>query len=129
MQNPIFLALVIAALSVGSVFIDRLLEAKFPSGPKEITFLSDRRPITVKESDIQYVESNDAITIVHTKDAKEYRNKTSISQWESSLGPNFVRIHRSFLVNRSSITSTDKDVLYIGETELPISRKYRNNTI
>jgi Response regulator of the LytR/AlgR family len=127
LQNPVFLSIMIAALSIGSVFVDRLLEKRFPSGPKTITFLSDRKPVTVSHSEIMFVESNDAVTTVHTEDGSDYKNKTPISQWESILGPDFVRIHRAFLVNRSSITEVDKDVLYIGDIELPISRKYKAN--
>lgn len=40
------------------------------------------------------------------------------------LGDNFIRIHRSYILNRASIKSIDKDFICIGEIELPISRKY-----
>ena len=39
--------------------------------------------------------------------------------------PRFLRIHRSYLVNKTAVTGVDVDLLYIGETQLPISRKYR----
>lgn len=125
LQNPVFLAVIIVVLVIGSIFVESLLEKRFPSGPETVTFLSDRRPVTLKEQDIMFVESNDTITIVHTTDGNEFRNKTPISQWEAILESGFVRIHRSFLVKRSAITSVEGDVVTLGEMELPVSRKYK----
>lgn len=125
LQNPVFLSIMIAALSVGSVFFDRLLEKKYPSGPKSVTFLSDRHPVTIAQGDILFIESNDTVTIVHSKDGAEYKNKTPISQWESILDCGFVRIHRSFFVNRDAVTSVEGDTVCLGDIELPVSRKYK----
>lgn len=126
LQNPVFLSLLIAVLSLGSVYLDKFLEKSFPSGPAFITFMSDRHPVTIPVSEIVYVESNDTVTIIHTADGAQFRNKTPISQWESTLDKGFVRIHRAFIVNRSAITGIEKDLVSIGETELPVSRKYRS---
>lgn len=126
LQNPVFLSLIIAVLSLGSVYIDRILEKRFPSGPATITFMSDRRPVTIPVGEIVYVESNDTITVIHSADGTQYRNKTSISQWESILDKGFVRIHRAFIVNRAAITGIEKDIVSVGDTELPVSRKYKS---
>lgn len=127
LQNTVFISVIISFLAVGSEFLDRWLEKKFPSGPKKITFLSDRRSVTLLTSEILYVESNDTITILHAAGGSSFKNRTPISQWESILDTEFVRIHRSFLVNRSAITAVDKDALYIGDVELPVSRKYKES--
>jgi DNA-binding LytR/AlgR family response regulator len=55
---------------------------------------------------------------------RTYRNKTGISQWESILGDDFIRIHRSYIVNRAAITSIDKEYVHIADSQLPVSRKY-----
>ncbi|MBO7507693.1 MAG: LytTR family transcriptional regulator [Paludibacteraceae bacterium] len=47
------------------------------------------------------------------------------AQWESLPGGDFVRIHRSYLVRRSAIIFVSSDSLQVGDTSLPISRKYR----
>lgn len=125
LQNPVFLAIMVAALAVGSVYVDGLLEKKFPSGPKTITYLSERHPVTVEIQNIKFVESNDSVTIVHTSDGAEHKNKTPISQWEAILGEDFLRIHRSFLVNRNAITAKENDTVTLGDIELPVSRKYK----
>lgn len=125
--NPVFIAIIIAMLSTGSVMLDSYLKKKYPDKSRSITFLSDRRSVTLETGSILYVESNDSVTTVYAEDGQTYRNKTSISGWESILSDEFIRIHRSYLVRRTAITGTDKDCVYIGGTELPVSRKYKDS--
>ena len=72
------------------------------------------------------MESNDATTTVVATDDRRFKNITPISQWEAILRPHFVRIHRSYLVNKAAITRIDGDLLYVNDIELPISRKYKD---
>ncbi len=129
LRNPVFIALILAAVSIAYLFFKRWLSIRFPSGPTPVTFLSDRKPVSLMADEILYVESNDSITVVYAKGGRTYRNKTPISQWEAILEDGFVRIHRSYLVNRSFITAVDVDTVYIDEIELPVSRKYKSNII
>ncbi len=125
LMNPIFIAVITVIISVGYHFMEQWLKNKYPHSQSSITFLSDRRPITLKIDEILYVESNDSVTTVYASENRRYKNKTSISKWEANLGRRFVRIHRSYLVNKSTLKNMDSDTVYIGEKELPISRKYR----
>jgi DNA-binding LytR/AlgR family response regulator len=44
------------------------------------------------------------------------------------LSPNdFIKIHQSFLVNRSKIESIEGNDLRVGNKSLPISRNYRDS--
>jgi DNA-binding LytR/AlgR family response regulator len=52
----------------------------------------------------------------------------NISNWEMALDSRFIRIHRSFLVNKAHITKISPAKLWIGEKSLEISRKYRDNS-
>ena len=69
------------------------------------------------------------MTIVVATEDRHYRNKTPISQWESILGEDFIRIHRSFLVNKKAVSEIYTDSLLVGKTELPISRKYKDSVM
>ena len=124
--NPVFIAIMIGAFSVLNVLLEKWLDKKYPSGPRTITFLSDRKPVSLSEKEILYVESNDSVTTVFASDGREFRNKTPISQWEASLGDKFVRIHRSYLVNRSAISSVEAGSVMVGDRQLPVSRKYKD---
>lgn len=124
--NPIFIAIMIAALAVGDWFFERWLESLYPEAPRPVTFLSDRKSVTLLREEILYVESNDSVTTVVATEGRRFRNRTPISQWEALLGEPFVRIHRSYLVNRTAVTDVDVDTVIVGDTELPVSRKYKN---
>ena len=125
--NPVFLILLLILFAGGDYLLDDYLSKHLKQGPKTITFTSDRKPVTLIQNDILYVESNDTEVWIHAVDGQKYRNKTPISQWENLLGIDFVRIHRSFLVGRQHITKTDAETITLTSGEiLPISRKYRD---
>ena len=129
LTNPIFISVIITALAAGSYFFERWLDRKRPSAPAPITFTSDRKPVTLPLEEILYVESNDATTTVVATGDRRFRNITPISQWEAILKPHFIRIHRSYLVNKEAITRVDGDLLYVDEVELPVSRKYKEAVV
>lgn len=125
LTNPVFITLVITVLAVGSYFFESWLDKKMPDKTGQVTFTSGRNPVTLSHEEILYVESNDSVTTVVATDGRRFKNKTPISRWEAILSPRFLRIHRSFLVNKTAVTAIDVDLLYLGDIQLPISRKYK----
>ena len=122
--NPVFIAIMISGLAVGNYFFEKWLEKRYPSEKKPVTFLSERKSVSLMTDEILFVESNDAVTTVVATEDRHFRNKTPISQWEAILGEGFIRIHRAYLVNNSHIESFDKDSVLVEGYELPVSRKY-----
>jgi two-component system LytT family response regulator len=58
-------------------------------------------------NEIKYLEANDDYVNIYTKEGKFLKNKT-LSFYEKSLEPSqFVRVHRSYLVNISEITKIE----------------------
>ena len=129
LTNPVFIALILTALAAGSYFFEQWLDRKRPSKPAPITFTSDRKPVTLPLEEILFVESNDATTTVVATGDRRFKNITPISQWEAILKPHFIRIHRSYLVNKDAITRVDGDLLFVDEIELPVSRKYKDTVV
>ena len=129
LTNPVFIALILTALAAGSYFFEQWLDRKRPTKPAPITFTSDRKPVTLPLEEILYVESNDATTTVVATGDRRFKNITPISQWEAILKPHFIRIHRSYLVNKDAITRVDGDLLFVDEIELPVSRKYKDTVV
>ena len=125
LTNPVFIALIITVLAAGAYFFESWLDRKRPEEPGPVRFISGRKPVTLPLDEILYVESNDSVTTVIATGERRFKNKTPISQWEANLQPHFVRIHRSYLVNRKAVTGVDVDILYVGDAQLPISRKYK----
>ena len=125
--NPAFLGLILTALAIGDYFWTRWLAGRFRAQDQSITFFSERKSITLKRSGIAYVESNDTEVRVVTTDGEAYRNKTGIGQWENLLAEDFLRIHRSYLVNTGLATLSAPDTVTVCGTQLPVSRKYKES--
>lgn len=123
--NPLFISILVSILAIGGSLIDRWLTVKHPELETPVTFCSMRKKVTLLPSEILYVESCDTEVIVHATDGRSLNNRTGISQWEALLGPGFVRIHRAFLVNGKYAKLESQDTVSVGDTKLPVSRKYQ----
>lgn len=75
---------------------------------KVYTIEIGERKISVDYNDILFFETSSNIhkVILHAKD-RQIEFSGSIKELEKALGDNFVRCHRSFLVNRNNIKETD----------------------
>jgi len=124
--NPVFVAAILAIMAYGNYLLIKWLDKKYPTN-RPITFTSDYKKVSLKKEDILYVESRDSEVWIVTREGRQYRNKTGISQWENLLGAGFLRVHRSFLVNISDAVQTAPDVISIGVQEIPVSRKYKES--
>ena len=124
--NPAFLGLILTTLSIGDYIWSKWLDRRFKAEDRTITFFSDRKSVTLRLSDIAYVESNDTEVRIVTTAGDAYRNKTGITQWENLLGDGFLRIHRSVLVNVAASVLASPDTVSVAGKELPVSRKYKD---
>lgn len=122
--HPLFILLLIAVFIVPERLIARYLEQRQPYDDT-LSFISERRRITLDPGEIRYIESNDDEVWIHTAAGEAYRTKTRISQWEAQLDRRFMRVHRSWIVNTERIDEYRPTRLRIGTTEIEISRKYR----
>ena len=125
--NPAFLGLILMVLSIGDYAWSKWIDKRFKAKDRTVTFFSDRKSVTLRLSDISYVESNDTEVRIVTTSGDSFRNKTGISQWENLLGTGFLRIHRSYLVNTTYASLSTPDLVIVAGKELPVSRKYKEN--
>lgn len=148
--NPVFLLTILTLMIIGDYGLGRILGKRLPEAEETITFASDlqstkpkaqengssitnepitfisnRQSMTLTKQEILYVESCDTEVWIHTTDGRRFRNKTPISSWERLLGPEYLRIHRSYLVRLSACTGIEHDNVIIGDDRLPVSRKYK----
>ena len=124
--NPVFFAAVLAILAYGYYLLAKWLEKKYPSR-RPLTFTSDYKKVSLMKEDILYVESRDSEVLIVTREGRQYRNRTGISLWENLLGPGFLLVHRSFLVNLADASLVPPDLISIGGQSIPISRKYKDS--
>ncbi|HEY0743639.1 MAG TPA: LytTR family DNA-binding domain-containing protein [Chryseosolibacter sp.] len=94
-----------------------------------VYFKVDKKMIKVRMSEILYIESIKDYVKVKTAD-KEIVTQQKISYLEESLPKeNFLRIHRSFIVNREKIDAYSATDMEIGKFHIPIGRNYKNDVM
>ncbi len=86
---------------------------------------SGRKQIQLEYEHILYIESVGNYIRIACKSGNHVMTKEKIGTIQVKLPNNFVRIHRSIVVNAGHITSYNREQVSINELELPISRKYK----
>ena len=91
-----------------------------------LTVRADRKQTNIQFDSIAYIESvGDYIKIV-TESDEPVLSYERISHIIKELPENFLRIHRSFIVNCRKVDFFSKNELTINGITLPISRTYKN---
>lgn len=123
--NPIFIWVIIGFFALLE-FV--LFKKANQSQASVVSIYSNRKKTIIQIKNIAYVESRSNFTLVILKDGSEYKNIIKISEWENRL-ENFLRIHRSFLVNTNLTTLNGNAVIVNAEWTLPISRSYKKEVL
>jgi two-component system response regulator LytT len=93
------------------------------------TVRSNRQTSRIRFEELLYVESLADYIQLHLENGTQVTSKEKISRMEEYLPDTFIRIHRSFIVNRSKISSFSREHVLVGGTELPISRSYKKEVV
>ena len=80
--------------------------------------------VKVMFDDILYVESMREYVYIHLPENKVI-TKIGIGEFEKLLTRNFLRVHRSFLVNTHKITAYTAEEIFIGKISIPIGTNYK----
>lgn len=91
---------------------------------ESITIKSGYDLYKVKYSDILYIKSDSEYVVFYTID-KKIMSLLSLKSLENSMpSTTFLRVHRSYIVNKNSVTALKGRDLLLGETIIPISDSY-----
>lgn len=119
-----------------SELYNTFLQTKTP--PKRIFLSTVGEIIVVQVDEIMYLEANDNYTMIHLKEGAKHLSTKRISIYEEtlSLHLDFVRIHRSYIVNKNYVKSILRDgrkqrfaAIMTNAQELEISFKKREEII
>jgi two-component system, LytTR family, response regulator len=80
--------------------------------------------VKVRFNDIRYVESMREYVYIHLENEKII-TKMGIGEMEKLLGDDFVRTHRSYMVNIDKVTAYNAEEIFIGKISLPIGTNYK----
>jgi len=96
----------------------------------DVIFLkTDYRIVKVSISDIRYVEAmSEYLKVWLRNDAKPIITLLSMKKMEERLPQNFMRIHRSYIINLDDIQEVNKNrVILDAETYLPLGDSYKES--
>ncbi len=113
-------------LSATRTEMKRLEEQKEMQDLGQLVLKADRKNRLLNFDDILYVESR-ADYIEVNLEGEAVVSRERISRLEERLPPNFIRIHRSFIVNAGKVDSFNREEVMIGDKVLPVGRKYKDN--
>lgn len=109
-----------------SDFLRSLAEHKEDS---EVIFVKNRsRLIRVKTEDLLFVEALKDYVVVHTR-TESYTIHSTMKDVETKLGDrNFIRVHRSYIVNIEAIESIKYAMITVDgmEKEIPVGGSYKD---
>jgi DNA-binding LytR/AlgR family response regulator len=89
-------------------------------------FRSDRRMVKVPLSEITYIESLKDYVQVSGPSTPVVTKQTITAIQEMLPSHAFIRVHRSFVVAVSKVTSYTSHSLFLGNHEIPVGPLYRN---
>jgi DNA-binding LytR/AlgR family response regulator len=89
------------------------------------TVRSNRQTSRILIDEVLYIESLADYIRIHMADGRVVQSKEKISRMEVSLPEGFVRIHRSFIINKARVSSFSRENVIIGPVKLPLSRSYK----
>lgn len=89
---------------------------------------ANKKFIKLEFDDISYVESMKDYVKIHLPN-KSVVTKDAIGSFAAKLPAEFLRIHRSFIVNTKKVTAFTKVDIEINETELPIGTSYKETVM
>ena len=114
---------------VDQMAIDSLEEKQAILDQGYFTVRSNRQTANVRLDELLYLESLGDYIEFHLENGSKISSKEKISHMEKELPDSFLRIHRSFIVNKAKISSFSREFVIMGEKELPISRSYKQDVV
>jgi len=89
---------------------------------------SDGILLKINTNDIYYVEAMGDYIKVHTPEKRHVVHST-MKAFVAKLPEDFVRTHKSYIVNLHHIDKVEENTVYLKEEELPVSRNNRRPLI
>ncbi len=80
----------------------------------------------IEESEILFVRSEHVYVEVVCTGSKVFTIRKSLSEYVDELGSQFLRIHKSYVINLRHVSKITSQFIKIGEHELPIGKAYKS---
>ncbi len=100
---------------------------KIDSNEKFLFIKSEHKIIRINLSDIKYVEGMREYVRIHLVNQKPIMSLVSMKKMEENLSSdNFMRVHRSYIVNLDKITTVERNrIIFDEKVYIPVSEQYK----
>jgi DNA-binding LytR/AlgR family response regulator len=88
----------------------------------------DYKTLKIMEDTILYIEGLKQYLKIHTEQ-KTYIILDSFKNMEKQLSSNFIRVHKSYMINKLHVTSYSKTAAFIHKIEIPLSKGFDTGTL
>ncbi|MBD5215618.1 MAG: response regulator transcription factor [Bacteroidales bacterium] len=115
-----------AALRAQKEMTERAAPAPTTAANGHILVKSEYRLIRIPLADIEYIEGlKDYVKIYVAGESKPVLSLMSMKSIEESLGEQFTRVHRSFIVNLDKVRVIERNCIIMADRAIPVSESYR----
>lgn len=106
----------------------RQLKLNKPEALKDHVFIKQKSEhVRLQFTDILYLKSSDVYINIKTKDNITYKFRGTLDAFNLKLNQEFIRVHRSFIVNTNCIDKVYKEHLLINSDIIPIGNTYKTD--
>lgn len=85
----------------------------------------EQRLVKIQESDIRYAEAKGDYVLIKTKEESFIIYSTFKKVVDRLMKPNFLQVHRSYLINLNHIDDIEETTISMGAKVIPVSRAHR----
>jgi two-component system LytT family response regulator len=103
-------------------------EGRVKATPEHLFVKSEYKLIRIALADIKYIESSHEYVVLHMISGSPVKTMVSMKSIEDHLpSDQFMRVHRSFIVNLSKITVVERSrIIFDGKVYIPVGDQYKS---
>lgn len=97
---------------------------------KDFVFVKQKQLfLKILFKDILFLKSDHVYTEIFVKNGEKYIIRESLGEYANQLNEDFIRVHRSFIVNFQHVNKVEVNQLWMNDVEIPISKQHRNDIL
>lgn len=97
---------------------------------KDAFFIKEKNVfIKLKFEDILYIKSDHVYAEIQLKNGQKHLIRGNLNHIITRLNNQFVRVHRSYIVNLAYLQQIDQNTIVILATSIPIGKKYKDELL
>ena len=97
-----------------------------PAEPNYLMIRVEYSTVRIEIDEIDYIEGLKDYIKIYTRNNKNYVTKSSMKNISERLPQNFVRAHKSYIVNMERVSALKNNMIIIGQQQIPLGASNKN---